>query len=53
MRSIWNTRKKFEFQTVGQNLFLTEFDLEEDLETIMEGRPWLFIKSLILFNRLS
>ncbi|MBA0754491.1 hypothetical protein Gogos_021309, partial [Gossypium gossypioides] len=29
------------------------FDLEEDLELIMEGRPWLFRKNIILFNRLN
>ncbi|MFQ6654019.1 hypothetical protein Gotur_025154 [Gossypium turneri] len=53
MRSIWKTMKKFEIQRVGQNLFLIVFELEEDLELILEGRPWLFRKSLILFNRLS
>ncbi|KAH1073820.1 hypothetical protein J1N35_026148 [Gossypium stocksii] len=42
MKSIWKTRKKFKIQTAGQNLFLIVFDLEEDLKTIMEGRPWLF-----------
>ncbi|MBA0699524.1 hypothetical protein Goari_001154 [Gossypium aridum] len=45
MRSIWKTNKKFEIQTVGQNLYLITFELEEDLELIMEGRPWLFRKS--------
>ncbi|PPD98816.1 hypothetical protein GOBAR_DD04153 [Gossypium barbadense] len=53
MRSIWKTKKKFEIQTVGQNLYLIVFELEEDLELIMEGRPWLFRKSLILFDRLN
>ncbi|KAH1056869.1 hypothetical protein J1N35_034934 [Gossypium stocksii] len=38
---------------VGQNLFLIEFELEENLETIMKGRPWLFCKSIILFDRLT
>ncbi|MBA0754183.1 hypothetical protein Gogos_005485 [Gossypium gossypioides] len=52
MKSIWKTRKKFEIQMVGQNLFLIVFDLEEDLDTIMERRPWLFRKSIILFDRL-
>ncbi|MBA0568907.1 hypothetical protein Golob_006373, partial [Gossypium lobatum] len=33
-----------------QNLFLIVFETEEDLETVMEGRPWLFRKQLILFN---
>ncbi|MBA0702150.1 hypothetical protein Goari_022631, partial [Gossypium aridum] len=52
MKSIWKTKKKFEIQTAGQNLFLIVFVLEEDLELIIEGRPWLFRKILILFNRL-
>ncbi|MBA0729363.1 hypothetical protein Golax_022641, partial [Gossypium laxum] len=51
--SIWKTKKKFEIQMVGQNLYLIFFGLEEDLELIMEGRPWLFRKSLILFDRLN
>ncbi|KAG8493308.1 hypothetical protein CXB51_010696 [Gossypium anomalum] len=41
MKSIWKTKKKFEIQMAGQNLFLIVFDFEEDLEMIMEGRPWL------------
>ncbi|PPD70572.1 hypothetical protein GOBAR_DD32552 [Gossypium barbadense] len=45
-------RKKFEIQVVGQILFLIIFEMEEDLELILEGRPWLFRKSLILFDRL-
>ncbi|KAA3453235.1 reverse transcriptase [Gossypium australe] len=52
LKSIWKTKKKFEIQVVGQNLFLIVFDLEEDLELIMEGRPWLFRKYLILFDRI-
>lgn len=27
--------------------------MEEDLESILEGRPWLFRKNLILFDRLN
>ncbi|XP_052486335.1 uncharacterized protein LOC128041066 [Gossypium raimondii] len=53
MRSIWKTRKKFVIQVIGQNLFLIEFELEEDLETVLESQPWLFRKQLILFDRLN
>ncbi|KAH1082157.1 hypothetical protein J1N35_021918 [Gossypium stocksii] len=49
MRSIWKTKKKFDIQLAGQNLFLIVFELDEDLETIMEGQPR---KSLIIFDRL-
>ncbi|KAH1072662.1 hypothetical protein J1N35_024990 [Gossypium stocksii] len=27
------------------------FEIEEDLETIMEGQPWLFRKNLVTFDR--
>ncbi|MFQ6650220.1 hypothetical protein Gotur_022847 [Gossypium turneri] len=53
MKSIWKTKRKFEIQSVGQNLFMIVFELEEDLETVMEGQPWLFRKSLIIFDRLT
>ncbi|PPD80427.1 hypothetical protein GOBAR_DD22633 [Gossypium barbadense] len=52
MKGIWKTRKKFEIHVAGQNLFLIIFETEDDLELILEGRPWLFWKSLILFDRL-
>ncbi|MBA0679210.1 hypothetical protein Goari_010997 [Gossypium aridum] len=52
MKGIWKTRKKFEIQMVGQNLFLIVFELAEDLEMILEGKPWLFRKSIILFDKL-
>ncbi|MBA0696868.1 hypothetical protein Goari_003388, partial [Gossypium aridum] len=37
---------------VGQNLFLMGFELADDLELILEGRPWFFRNSVILFDRL-
>lgn len=33
-------------------MFLISFDSEEDLESILEERPWLFHKQLVIFNRL-
>ncbi|KAH1106315.1 hypothetical protein J1N35_010083 [Gossypium stocksii] len=53
LKSIWKTKKNFEIQLVGQNLFLIAFDLKKDLEAVMEGCPWLFHKNLILFEGLS
>lgn len=37
----------------SQNLFLIVFYAEEDLESILEGRSWLFRKQLILFDKLK
>ncbi|KAK5833590.1 hypothetical protein PVK06_017438 [Gossypium arboreum] len=52
-RSIWKTRKKFEIQVVGQILFLISFENEDDLETILEGQPWIFPMQLVIFDRLE
>ncbi|KAK5784963.1 hypothetical protein PVK06_039504 [Gossypium arboreum] len=53
MKSIWKTTKKFDIQVAGQNLFLITFNDENDLELIMDGRPWLFRKQVIIFVRLT
>lgn len=38
---------------MGHNLFKIVFDNEDDLETILEGQPWLLRKLLIVFGRLN
>ncbi|MBA0632063.1 hypothetical protein Godav_000875, partial [Gossypium davidsonii] len=46
-KSIWKTKKKFEIQVAGQNLFMIMFEAEEDLEQILEdnqGKIWLSFK---------
>ncbi|KAG8484825.1 hypothetical protein CXB51_021533 [Gossypium anomalum] len=53
LRSVRKTKKKFEILIVGQNLFMISFEDEEDLEQILECRPWLFHKQLIIFDRLT
>lgn len=53
MRSIWKTSKKVDFHMAGANLFLLLFDNEEDLESILEGRPWFFCRHLVLLTRLT
>ncbi|MBA0600344.1 hypothetical protein Gorai_006532, partial [Gossypium raimondii] len=50
LKSIWKIRKKFEIQVAGQNLFLISFENDDDLEMILEGRPWLFRRKLIIFD---
>ncbi|KAH1082045.1 hypothetical protein J1N35_021806 [Gossypium stocksii] len=52
LRSIWKTKKKFEILVARQNLFIISFKDEDDLEQIMDGRPWFFRKQLIIFDRL-
>lgn len=54
VRSIWKTKRKFDIHMAGQNLFqFFFFEDEDDLEAIMNGRPWLFKKQLIIFERLT
>lgn len=53
MRSIWKTSKKFEISGVGQNIFLISFENENDMEQILEGRPWFFRKNLVIFDKLT
>lgn len=50
LRSIWKTKKKFEILVAGQDLFIISFEDEDNLEHIMEGRPWFFLKQLIIFD---
>lgn len=52
MKSIWKLKKKFKIQIVGLNLFLISLESEEDLELVLEGRPWFFRRNLIIFYRL-
>lgn len=53
MRSIWKMKKKFDIQMTGKNLFMIVFEENEDLELILEGRPLLFRKQLIIFYRIT
>lgn len=52
LRSIWKTKSRFEIKVAGPNLFMVIFDEEDDLESIMAGRPWFFKRQLIVFYRL-
>ncbi|PPD92715.1 hypothetical protein GOBAR_DD10347 [Gossypium barbadense] len=51
LKSIWKPKKKFEIQVAGQSFFFISFECEDDLEMIMEGRPWPF-RRVIFFYRL-
>lgn len=53
MKAIWKVRKKFDLQLAGQNLLFVVFYEEDDLKFVLEGRPWLFRKKLIILDRLK
>ena len=52
-KPIWQTRKSFSIQDVGDNMVLIEFEEAADLERVLLGEPWSYDKYLIAFHRLS
>ena len=38
----WKPLDSLTFKTLGENLFLIEFDNLKDKERVPEGRPWVF-----------
>lgn len=53
LKCIWKTKKKFEVQVVGRNLFLVSFEEEDRLDFVLFGQPWLFQCQLVIFDRLT
>lgn len=47
----WHLIESVSFKTLNDNLFLLEFDLEEDLEWVLTGRPWLFDNYLVAMQK--
>ena len=52
-KPLWQTRKSFSIQDVGDNMALIEFEEAADLERVLLGEPWSYNKYLIAFHRLS
>nr|POE69175.1 hypothetical protein CFP56_66332 [Quercus suber] len=51
--NLWRGSQGVTIKEVGQNLFLAIFGSEEQLEVILNKRPWTFEKKLILMKRFS
>jgi len=39
---VWRQEGNISFSSLGENLFIVEFDNEWDKARVLEGRPWLF-----------
>jgi hypothetical protein len=52
-KPLWQTRKSFSIQDVGDNMVLIEFEEAADMERVLLGEPWSYDKYLIAFHRLS
>ena len=52
-KPLWQTRKCFSIEDVGDYMALIEFEDAADMEHVLLGEPWLYDKYLIAFHRLS
>jgi hypothetical protein len=43
----WRLAGNISFNTLGENLFIVEFDNEWDKARVLEGKPWLFYECLV------
>ena len=44
---IWQTRGNFEVSDGGNNVLLITFELEVDVEKVIQGEPWAFDRHLV------
>lgn len=44
----WRPTRRFLFKTLGENLFLMDFEYHWDKIRVLEGRPWIFEGQLFL-----
>jgi hypothetical protein len=43
----WRPLGNLSFKVIGENLFLLEFEYECDRIRVIEGRPWIFERSVL------
>ena len=52
-KPLWQTKKSFSLQDVGDNMVLIEYEDKSDLERVLLGEPWSYDKYLIAFQRVG
>lgn len=50
-RPRWRTRRSFEVSATGDNVVLIVFELEVDIEKVLQGEPWTFDRNLVVLQR--
>nr|POE45417.1 hypothetical protein CFP56_20089 [Quercus suber] len=50
-RPLWQIRGNFEVSDGGNNVLLTAFELEVDVEKVLQGEPWVFDRHLVAIQR--
>jgi hypothetical protein len=47
---IWRTRRGVIFKELDDNIWLFEFEEEDDMRRVLDGRPWSFDRYIIVLN---
>ena len=50
-RPLWRTKGGFNVTIGGENILLFAFELEVDVERVIQGEPWAFNRHLVVFER--
>lgn len=50
MQNVWKPKGRIQFKEVGDNLFIIEFQHEQDNQKVKKGRPWTFDHNLLCLN---
>lgn len=50
MNGAWKTRKKFDVEGSGRNMFAFKFQSQEDRNWVLHNGPWLFDRSLVILE---
>jgi hypothetical protein len=53
MSRLWKTVETVTFKEIQDNLWLLEFSNREDKGRVLEGRPWLFDRSLLVLKEID
>jgi hypothetical protein len=53
MSRLWKTAEAVTFKEIQDNLWLLEFPNREDKGRVLEGRPWLFDRSLLVLKEID
>ena len=51
LRPLWRTKGGFNVTVGGENILLFAFELDVDVERVIQGEPWAFDRHLVVFEK--
>ncbi|KAF7833197.1 ribonuclease H [Senna tora] len=51
VKSLWKIKEGFEMIDVGRGYFQVTFNLEEDMQMVMEGGPWVILDHYLILTK--